>query len=58
MKQSCVAVIFISRLRGNSPGYEETARQMVELVRERPGFLGMESWRNDDGYGNHFLVGR
>ncbi len=45
------AVIFISRLRADAEGYEETARRMVELVRRQPGFLGMESWRDESGRG-------
>ena len=44
-------VIFISRLRADAQGYEETARRMAELVRQQPGFLGMESWRDANGRG-------
>ena len=46
-----LAVIFISRLRTDAPGYEKAARRMVELVRDMPGFLGMASWRDEKGRG-------
>jgi heme-degrading monooxygenase HmoA len=46
------AVIFSSRRRGGEgDGYAETAARMEELVREQPGFLGVESTRGDDGFG-------
>jgi len=45
------AVIFISRLKADHPGYGETARRMVELVQRIPGFLGMASWRDEEGRG-------
>ena len=46
------AVIFSSRRRGNEDdGYAETAARMEALVREQPGFLGMESTRGADGFG-------
>jgi heme-degrading monooxygenase HmoA len=49
-----VAVIFTSVRRlsdtGDSDdGYAATARRMAELAREQPGFLGMESARDDVG---------
>lgn len=46
------AVIFSSRRRGGEgDGYAETAARMEELVREQPGFLGVESTRGADGFG-------
>lgn len=43
------AVIFTSLRTEGDQGYAETARRMVELAREQPGFLGIESVR--DGLG-------
>lgn len=46
------AVIFSSaRTDADEPGYAETAERMVELAREQPGFLGVESVRGADGFG-------
>lgn len=46
------AVIFSSTRSGaDEAGYEETARRMVALAREQPGFLGVESTRGADGFG-------
>lgn len=46
------AVIFTS-LSANEDGeaYAKTAARMVELAREQPGFLGIESTRGEDGLG-------
>ena len=44
------AVIFTSTLV-NSAGYDQTAKQMDELARSMPGFLGVESVRAADGRG-------
>lgn len=43
------AVIFTSVRTDGDRGYAETARRMVELAKEQPGFLGIESAR--DGLG-------
>jgi heme-degrading monooxygenase HmoA len=43
------AVIFTSIRTGNEAGYGEAARQMAVLATEQPGFLGMESARQDIG---------
>lgn len=43
------AVIFTSLRQDGDQGYAEMARRMVELAREQPGFLGVESVR--DGLG-------
>ncbi|MFO7179478.1 MAG: glutathione S-transferase N-terminal domain-containing protein, partial [Pseudomonadota bacterium] len=47
----CYAVIFTSRLRGEPAGYADTARRMVELARNTPGYLGLTSARGADGLG-------
>ena len=46
-----VAVIFTSLKRMDDAGYGETAAQMSALVRNHPGFLGMESTRDSEGFG-------
>jgi heme-degrading monooxygenase HmoA len=43
------AVIFTSMRQDGDQGYAEMARRMVDLAREQPGFLGIESVR--DGLG-------
>ncbi|CAM3524122.1 hypothetical protein FSS13T_19880 [Flavobacterium saliperosum S13] len=43
------AVIFTSERTEIEQGYAETAERMVELASEQPGFLGVESARNDIG---------
>lgn len=43
------AVIFTSTRTEGDNGYGETARQMLELASEQPGFLGFESARQDIG---------
>ena len=43
------AVIFTSLLREGDNGYGEMAAQMVELASEQPGFLGVESAREELG---------
>ena len=46
------AVIFTSlRTSADSAGYESMAERMVELAREQPGYLGVESARGADGLG-------
>lgn len=45
------AVIFTSLKSANNEGYEEWDNQMFELVRQEPGYLGHESYRNADGKG-------
>jgi heme-degrading monooxygenase HmoA len=46
------AVIFTStRTPADPDGYEQTAERMVELAREQPGYLGVESARGEDGLG-------
>ena len=43
------AVIFSSLRNENIDGYEETATRMIELAAQQPGFLGVESAREDLG---------
>jgi len=43
------AVIFTSILSDDNQGYAETADLMVKLARQQPGFLGMESAREEVG---------
>ena len=43
------AVIFSSLRNADIEGYAETAARMVELAAEQPGFLGLESGREDLG---------
>jgi heme-degrading monooxygenase HmoA len=46
------AVIFTSlRTPADAAGYAVTADRMVELARQQPGFLGVESARGADGLG-------
>ena len=46
------AVIFTStRTPRDAAGYERAAERMVELARDQPGFLGVESARGADGVG-------
>ncbi|MBM4185854.1 MAG: antibiotic biosynthesis monooxygenase [Gemmatimonadetes bacterium] len=46
-----LAVIFASQRTPGDDGYGATADRMVELAREQPGFLGVESARGPDGFG-------
>ena len=43
------AVIFTSMRTGVDNGYEAMAQRMVELAAEQPGFLGVESAREEVG---------
>jgi len=45
------AVIFTSLRTEGDQGYGEAAERMVELARQQPGFLGVESARGEDGLG-------
>jgi glutathione S-transferase len=50
--QHCFAVIFSSQLSSATPeGYAETDRAMDELAAKQPGFLGVDSARNSEGFG-------
>lgn len=43
------AVIFTSIKEKNDAGYDDTANRMMELAQQQPGFLGIESARNEIG---------
>lgn len=45
------AVIFSSQRTEGDNGYAETAERMVELASTQPGFLGIESTRDAQGFG-------
>lgn len=45
------AVIFTSLRREGDHGYDATAARMLELARQMPGFLGIDSVRGADGHG-------
>jgi heme-degrading monooxygenase HmoA len=45
------AVIFTSRRTPEDRGYNQMAERMVALGSQMPGFLGVESVRNVDGFG-------
>lgn len=45
------AVIFTAKRTADDNGYGETAERMAELAATMPGFLGIESVRNEDGDG-------
>jgi len=45
------AVIFTSRRTEGDNGYKNTAERMVALATKQPGFLGVESVRDVDGFG-------
>jgi heme-degrading monooxygenase HmoA len=45
------AVIFSSVRTTGDNGYGQTSERMVELAKEQPGYLGVESARGADGFG-------
>lgn len=45
------AVIFASQRSSGDDGYARMGDRMVELARQQPGFLGVESARSPDGFG-------
>lgn len=45
------AVIFSSSRAEGDHGYDRMAERMIELASRQPGFLGVESARNPDGFG-------
>ncbi len=46
-----LAVIFSNQRTDGDQGYGAMAERMVELAREQPGFLGVESARDSEGFG-------
>ena len=49
MKKPYYAVIFTSIRTDVENGYDETSHKMEELAKQQPGFLGMDSARNEVG---------
>lgn len=47
--KSYYAVIFTSTQKENIEGYHEMANKMEQLAKQQPGYLGMESARNEIG---------
>jgi len=45
------AVIFTSLRTDGDRGYGDTAKRMMELAAQQPGYLGVESARGGDGLG-------
>lgn len=45
------AVIFTSQRKKPDHGYAETAEKMLTMAAQQQGFLGVESFRNEDGQG-------
>ena len=45
------AVIFSSQRQGDDPNYAKVADQMVALAAVQPGYLGVESVRDQNGFG-------
>lgn len=45
------AVIFTTRRTAGDAGYAETAQRMDALAAQQPGYLGIESTRDADGFG-------
>jgi len=45
------AVIFRSQRTPGDHGYEAMAERMLDLARQQPGFLGVDSARGADGFG-------
>ena len=45
------AVIFTSQRKEGDRGYAQMADDMVQLAAKQPGFLGMETVRDADGFG-------
>ena len=46
-----LAVVFTSQRHGDDDGYGVTADRMVALAVRQPGFLGIESARDAEGFG-------
>jgi heme-degrading monooxygenase HmoA len=49
MQTPYYAVIFTSVQTQNIEGYEEMAQKMVDLAAQQPGYLGIDSARNEVG---------
>jgi heme-degrading monooxygenase HmoA len=51
MEKPYYAVIFTSERTEGDHGYDAMAKQMIELASQQPGFLGVDSVRNERGVG-------
>jgi heme-degrading monooxygenase HmoA len=51
LKPPYYAVIFTALRTDGDQGYARTAERMVDLAAEQPGYLGVESVRDADGFG-------
>ncbi len=49
MTEPYYAVIFTNQLSRETEGYEDMAKNMMDLASEQPGFLGADSVRQDVG---------
>lgn len=49
--QPYYAVIFTSKRTTVEDGYTEMNDRLMELVQRQQGYVGNESWRDDNGYG-------
>ena len=45
------AVVFTSKRTAGDQGYDKMADIMEELAKQQPGYLGIESVKNNDGFG-------
>ncbi len=45
------SVIFANQRTDGDDGYGDMADRMVELAQQQPGFLGVDSARDEDGFG-------
>ena len=45
------AVIFANQASSELSGYSEMADKMVELAQSQPGYIGVESTRDSEGFG-------
>jgi len=48
LKPAYYAVIFSSKLNKGISGYNDMANELEDLLKNEPGFLGMDSARNED----------
>lgn len=51
LKPPYFAAIFVSQLHTKTDGYAEMADRMLKLAEQQPGFLGVDSVRNNAGAG-------
>ena len=51
------AVLFSAQRTAGDKGYSKMAGYMKELAKQQPGFLGIESAENINGFESPFLIG-